>query len=177
MFEKKTNDKKTLQKQFWLCLKIAVIIVTTTVSCTKDNSEDPLFKYEQALDAFVATLIANPPDSTNLAPRVSEYLLAQTNDFFGATVTLLDDEGKAAYSPYWYRLNGTLGYKNLAEPGYQIDEQSWLRLPIDEGMAVWTAPYFDEGGGEIWMRTRSVPVYINSVIFAVATTDIEVEQP
>jgi hypothetical protein len=169
--------KKIVNKQLWLCLTIAVLVITTSVSCTKDKTDDPLLKYEQALDAFVATLVANQPDSTNLAPRVNEYLLAQTNDFFGATVTLLDDEGKAAYSPYWYRLNGTLGYKNLAEPGYQIDEQSWLRLPIDEGMAVWTAPYFDEGGGEIWMRTRAVPVSINSVIIAVATTDIEVEEP
>lgn len=169
--------KINVHTHLWLCIAIALIILSSTVSCSKDSPEDPLLKYEQALDAFVATLVANPPDSTGLALRVKEYLLAQNNDFFGATVTLLDSDGKATYSPYWFRLNGSLDYKNLAEPGYQIDEQSWLRLPIDEGKAIWTAPYFDEGGGEIWMRTRSVPVYINSVIFAVATTDIEIEQP
>jgi hypothetical protein len=50
-----------------------------------------------------------------------------------------------------------------------------LRLPIQKGHAIWTAPYLDEGSGEIWMQTLSVPVFINSVIFTVATTDIEFE--
>jgi sigma-B regulation protein RsbU (phosphoserine phosphatase) len=67
--------------------------------------------------------------------------------------------------------------KNLAEPAYQIDEQAWLRLPIDSGYAIWTEPYFDSGGGEVWMRTRAVPVIVGSEIVAVATTDIEVEEP
>jgi phosphoserine phosphatase RsbU/P len=152
-------------------------VLAISASCTTDEADDPLSQYELALDAFVATLVADPPDSTNLAHRVSDYLLAQTDDFFGATVTLLDGEGKAAYSPYWYRLNGTLGFKNLSETGYGIDEQTWLRLPIDEGLSTWTEPYFDEGGGEIWMRTRSVPLYRDNVIFAVATTDVEVGKP
>ena len=169
--------KKNEMKKNLLVTVMALIIITSSISCSKDNPEPSLLKYEIALDNFVATLVANPPDSSSLALRVKEYLLAQNDDFFGATVTLLDNEGVATYSPYLYRLNDTLGYKNLAEASYQINEQSWLRLPIDEGNAIWTAPYFDDGGGEIWMRTRSVPVYINSVIFAVATTDIEINNP
>ncbi|MFN6244412.1 MAG: hypothetical protein ACK4Y8_08670 [Bacteroidota bacterium] len=37
---------------------------------------------------------------------------------------------------------------------------------------MWTAPYFDAGGGNIWMKTRSVPVKVNGKIIAVATTDL-----
>jgi sigma-B regulation protein RsbU (phosphoserine phosphatase) len=168
---------KIVKSNHLLNLGMVLLILVSSVSCIKDSTEDPLLKYEIALDAFVAKLVANPPDSTDLDRRIKEYLLAQNNDFFGSTVTLLGKDGKATYSPYYYRLNNTLSYKNLLVAGYQIDEQSWLRLPIQKGYAIWTPPYFDEGGGDIWMRTLSVPIYINSVIFAVATTDIEVEKP
>jgi hypothetical protein len=52
------------------------------------------------------------------------------------------------------------------------NDQLWLRQPIDSGFPIWTAPYFDAGGGNIWMKTRSVPVIVNGQIIAVATTDL-----
>jgi hypothetical protein len=48
----------------------------------------------------------------------------------GATVAMLNNTGKAYYSPYWCRLNDTLPMKNLADSTYQTDAQEWLRLPI-----------------------------------------------
>lgn len=130
---------------------------------------------EKELDAFVAELVSDPPDSADISGRVSYYLENQPAYFFGATVTLLDSASKATYSPYWYRLNDSLAYKNLADTAYHIDDQSWLREPIDEEKSVWTDPYFDAGGGEIWMKTRSVPVVVNGKIIAVATTDLALE--
>lgn len=132
-------------------------------------------RIETALDAFVADLVTTPPTSVDISDRVKTYLGLQPVSFFGATVTLLDSTSKATYSPYWYRLNDTLAYKNLADTAYHIDEQSWLRRPIDEQRSVWTDPYFDAGGGEIWMKTRSVPVVVNGKIVAVATTDLALE--
>lgn len=130
---------------------------------------------EKELDAFVAKLVSNPPDTADISGRVNAYLASHPLYFFGSTVTLLDNSFKSIYSPYWYRLNDTLAYKNLADTAYHIDEQSWLREPIDEAKSVWTAPYFDAGGGEIWMKTRSVPVIVNGKIIAVATTDLALE--
>tara|TARA_R110002051_G_scaffold54764_1_gene102335 strand:- start:1436 stop:1978 length:543 start_codon:yes stop_codon:yes gene_type:complete len=144
-------------------------------ACNKENDQNPLLSYEITLDAFVADLQANPLDSAGLSDRVRDYLAAQSGSFFGATVALLDNTGKAYYSPYWFRLNDTLAMKNLADSTYQIDEQEWLRLPIESGYAIWTEPYFDAGGGEVWMRTRAVPVLKNNKIVAVATTDVKVQ--
>lgn len=156
---------------------IIILSIAVMVSCKKEDDENPLLPYEMALDAFVADLEANPPDSSGLSDRVRDYLAAQSPSFFGSTVALLDSTGKAYYSPYWYRFYDTLVMKNLADSAYQIDEQLWLRLPIDSGIAIWTEPYFDAGGGEVWMRTRAVPVYVSNEIVAVATTDVEVEEP
>ena len=60
------------------------------------------------------------------------------------------------------------------DSSYQINSQLWLREPIDGGVPIWTEPYFDAGGGDIWMKTRAVPVYINGKIKAVATTDMSI---
>jgi hypothetical protein len=52
-----------------------------------------------------------------------------------------------------------------------------LRKPIDTKLPYWTAPYFDTGGGEIWMKTYSYPIIVNNKVIAVATTDLAVDQP
>lgn len=168
--------KKTLHLLSAIILGLLILFVS---SCEEDDIPVPPptaeQKIESALDAFVADLVATPPTSLDISSRVKTYLSIQPVSFFGATVTLLDSASKATYSPYWYRLNDTLAYKNQADTAYHIDEQSWLRRPIDEQKSVWTDPYFDAGGGEIWMKTRSVPVMVNGKIVAVATTDLALE--
>jgi hypothetical protein len=92
--------------------------------------------------------------------------------FYGSTVTLLDSTKMAVTSPYWYKQNNLLVYTDLMVASYHINTQLWLRQTIDGGKAIWTEPYFDAGGGNIWMKTRTVPVYINGKIKAVVTTDM-----
>ncbi|MFM7144612.1 MAG: cache domain-containing protein [Alphaproteobacteria bacterium] len=130
------------------------------------------------LDAFVASLEADPPTDAELPGRIRAYL-DQNTSFFGSTVTTLDAAGRAVYAPYLYRLpEGPLAEKDLAAvPGYGINDQPWLEEPIAAREGVWTQPYFDAGGGNIWMVTRSVPVFQGNRIVAVATTDVPVRAP
>jgi hypothetical protein len=146
-------------------------------SCKKDPTTTPEQIVETTLnDYFVATLVSNPPTTADASARVKQYLQTYgypPNYFYGATVTLLDSAGVATYSPYWYRSVDTLMMVDLAaDTSYQINSQTWLRQAIDSRTAIWTAPYFDAGGGNIWMKTRSVPVIINGKIIAIATTDL-----
>ena len=152
-------------------------------ACKNENGNEAipvageLAPIEVALDDFVADLSANPPTKADLSNRVKAYIEKQPASFFGSTVTLLDGDGLAEFSPYWYRGNGGFAMADLMDGAYHIDEQIWLRKPIDEMKYVWTEPYFDAGGGEIWMRTRTVPVVVDGKIIAVATTDLAVEEP
>ncbi len=155
---------------FGSILLVTIIIIAT--SCKKEIPLTAEQKVEIALDAFVAKLALNPPTINDLSGRVKEYMIDNPDYFFGSTVTLLDTMRIAIYSPYWFRKNNTLVLTNLADTSYHINDQLWLRQPIDGGKSIWTAPYFDAGGGNIWMKTRSVPVYVNGKIFAVATTDL-----
>lgn len=157
-------------------LVTTVVMLFAAVSCKKEADETPAPANEQrvesSLNSFVAALAAAPPTSTDVSNRVRQYLMANPSFFFGSTVTLLDTAGVATDSPYWYRSGDSLLTTSLMDTAYHINEQLWLRQPIDSGFAVWTEPYFDSGGGNIWMKTRSVPVIVNGRIIAVATTDL-----
>lgn len=145
-------------------------------SCKSEDSITPEQQVENALDNFVASLVSNPPTAADASARVKQYMqtiAVPPQYFYGSTVTLLDTAGLATYSPYWYRSADSLLTLDLAaDTAYQINNQPWLRQPIDGGTAIWTAPYFDAGGGNIWMKTRAVPVIVNGRIIAVATTDL-----
>ena len=66
---------------------------------------------------------------------------------------------------------------DLAVPSHDIQSQAWVTEPLAEDSGVWTDPYFDAGGGEIWVVTRSVPVRDANGIFALVTTDLPVDAP
>ena len=62
-------------------------------------------------------------------------------------------------------------------PEYDIEAQEWITMPLAAIASIWTPPYFDAGGGEIWMITRSVPARDAGGIFAIVTTDLPVGAP
>ena len=131
---------------------------------------------EHELDAFVAALSPNLPAIGLLSDAIRQYLEDHPS-YFACTIAILDSSMRVVDSPYLYRKNGEIEQTNLAVPSYDIDSQAWLSQPIKLGKAVWTEPYFDAGGGEIWMITRSVPLFDGTHIAAIATTDVPVEPP
>lgn len=163
-------------KENSLVALLLISIVLAFSSCKSEDAATPEQNVENALDNFVASLVATPPTAADVSSRVKQYMqtiAVPPQYFYGSTVTLLDSAGVATYSPYWYRSADSLLTVDLAaDPAYQINSQSWLRQPADGGVAIWTAPYFDAGGGNIWMKTRAVPVIENGRIIAVATTDL-----
>ena len=62
-------------------------------------------------------------------------------------------------APYVFRKEGRLEFVNLADANYDYISQDWYLLPRELGKAVWTDPYFDEGGGDAMMCTYVVPFY------------------
>ena len=76
-----------------------------------------------------------------------------------------------------YRTADGYATLDLAIPSYNIEAQDWVTAPLAANAGVWTAPYFDAGGGEILMITRSVPARDAEGIFAIITTDLPVDTP
>ena len=157
-----------------LLSSVILLLVCIITSC--EYSVQPISTeqtIEKALRGLCDSLSASSMDSSVISMRIKEYLQSHDNTFFGSTVCIVDSNMKAVASPYWYRGKTNLLYKDLAkDPAYAINTQEWLTKPMQSGSEVWSAPYFDAGGGEIWMKTLSIPIKKNGKIVAVATTDM-----
>ena len=130
-----------------------------------------------ALDTLAAELAASrPTDVAAYVERLRAYLDAHPA-FYGSGAALLDQDGRVTASPYVYRTADGYATVDLAVSSYNIESQEWFTAPLAANAGVWTVPYFDAGGGEIWMITRSVPVRDAEGVFALVGTDLPVEDP
>lgn len=159
-----------------ITLTLCSVIMFT--ACSSDNPITPdtilMREVEDAVTAWVDSLQRAFPDDSLVSERVASYLGRHPSYFYGSTIAVINPDSTVRLSPYWYRSGSTLAYADLAVPSYEIRTKGWFTEPIAKRAAVWTEPYFDAGGGEIWMRTYSVPVVVNGTIVAIATTDLAV---
>jgi sigma-B regulation protein RsbU (phosphoserine phosphatase) len=90
-------------------------------------------------------------------------ILAAWPDVYGSTIAVEATRDNAAtgqpFAPYLFRHAGDIAYSDLASASYAYRELPWYRLAADSQRPVWSAPYFDAGGGEAWMVTYSVPFF------------------
>ncbi|MCX5872338.1 MAG: SpoIIE family protein phosphatase [Deltaproteobacteria bacterium] len=88
-------------------------------------------------------------------------VVQRNRDIFGSTVSFAPfefDPTIKAYAPYFYKGRNGLVSVQLAD-SYDYFERDWFRKPFEEKSPVWSAPYFDEGGGETLMITYSCPFF------------------
>ena len=162
-----------------IVLTLVLIPLLTTQACRVDAPTQEALQevVVAALDSLVAELVAErPDDAAAYAERLQAYLAAHP-EFYGSAAALLDEDGTVTASPYVYRTADGYQTLDLALPSYNIDTQEWITMPLAANAGVWTPPYFDAGGGEIWMITRSVPAGDVDGIFAIVTTDLPVDAP
>ena len=158
---------------------LLLVALATTLACTTSPPTQEALKAEvvSALDTLAAELAASrPTDVAAYVERLRAYLDAHPA-FYGSGAALLDQDGRVTASPYVYRTADGYATVDLAVSSYNIESQEWFTAPLAANAGVWTAPYFDAGGGEIWMITRSVPVRNVEGVFALVGTDLPVEDP
>ncbi len=158
---------------------VFLFVLAVALSCNNSAPTQEALQAEvvSALDNLAAELAAERPiDAAAYTERLRAYLDVHPA-FYGSAAALLDDDGRVTASPYVYRTADGYATLNLAVPSYNIDSQEWVTAPLAANAGVWTDPYFDAGGGDIWMVTRSVPVRDAAGIFAIVTTDLPVEAP
>ena len=162
-----------------LLMFTAVPALACAPGSARETPSDKALRSEvvAALDSLAAELAAaRPADAAGYTELLRSYLESNPT-FYGSAVALLDRDGEVTTSPYVYRTAEGYAATDLATPAYNIDAQAWVTGPLDANAGVWTEPYFDAGGGEIWMITRSVPVWDGEDIFAIVTTDLPVDDP
>ena len=162
-----------------IALTLLLLTLVTTQACRAGAPTQEALQTAvvAALDTLVAELVAErPADAAAYAERLRAYLEAHPA-FYGSAAALLDEAGAVTASPYVYRTADGYQTLDLALPHYNIEAQAWFTMPLAANASIWTPPYFDAGGGEIWMITRSVPARDAEGIFAIVTTDLPVDAP
>ena len=82
----------------------------------------------------------------------------------------------ALYAPYVHRQGDSLHEMNITRDVYDWYADpawTWFQEPKTHNRTVWSAPYFDEGAGNILMTTCSAPFSHNGTFRGVATVDID----
>ncbi len=82
------------------------------------------------------------------------------------------------WSPYYNRVSNIgLEFTQLGNPVYDYFKWDWYTLPKRNRAPVLSPPYFDLGGGNIWMVTWSAPFFDETGnVKGVATADIAFSQ-
>ncbi|MBI3173224.1 MAG: GAF domain-containing protein [Chloroflexi bacterium] len=129
------------------------------------------------LAAQAATVDSN--ESNQL--KVIESTLANNDQIFGSTIAYEPYRFQTDlyyWSPYYSRTpDGKLRFTQLGNPDYNYFKWDWYTLPKEQRKPVLSPPYYDAGGGEIWMVTWSVPFFdANGKVKGVATADIAFSQ-
>ncbi|TLD71442.1 HAMP domain-containing protein [Phragmitibacter flavus] len=83
------------------------------------------------------------------------------------------------FAPYAYWKGSATQFVVLQPPDYDHFKWDWYNIPKSTGKAQWTEPYYDEGGGNVLMTTRSVPMFRTEAnerrFWGVATIDIALD--
>jgi GAF domain-containing protein/HAMP domain-containing protein len=119
-------------------------------------------------------------DEDTLLKTISNTL-ERNEQVFGSTVAYEPyrfSSGHYYWSPYYSRVpNAGLQFTQLGTFEYNYLIQPWYTKPKEAGVPVLSAPYFDFGGGNIWMVTWSAPFFDETgKVKGVATADIAFSQ-
>jgi sigma-B regulation protein RsbU (phosphoserine phosphatase) len=115
----------------------------------------------QEIPENVAVFIETTPQNEKELKQMLSSIVKGNPEIYGSTISYEPyqfDKSKYWFGPYYYHLNDSIKYSDLGK-GYDYFKWNWYKTPKSENRAIWSKPYFDEGGGNILMITYSVPFY------------------
>ncbi|WP_192813357.1 response regulator [Gallaecimonas xiamenensis] len=167
---------------------LIIAVLMTALSRPQDDSsaEEQLAQHlTEQLDqaAAVADNSARILELAGLgSPTFRDGLVRQNVDahplVFGSAIAFLPEfqppgENKA---PYAYRSGNKVLLTDLAQAYDFTLGSQWFIEPVRLHQPRWSAPYFDDGGGNVWMITYSVPVFREESVLGVLTIDVAIDQ-
>ena len=128
-----------------------------------------------AFTVKAATMIETVPENyQKILPFLKENV-EKKPAVFGSALAL--DPGsplKKLYCKYYYRSGDSVREKWLMPPQYDYLHSAWYYKVKQSRKPAWSEPYFDKGGGEVYMTTYSYPVIDQHKHFlGVVTADVE----
>lgn len=119
------------------------------------------------------------PKDKDLLRRLIRHQLVEPPRAYGMAVAYAPNRvpwGGTLYAPYFYRSPKGIKEVDLARDAYNYPVQDWFIVPSLLRRAVWSEPYFDEGGGNVLMTTYSSPVIHDGDFVGVTGVDVSLAQ-
>lgn len=126
-------------------------------------------------------VISEHLDDPDYMYRITQELVENNAYIVGSTIAFVPN-----YYPskgfYWAPYtcddgSGKLKSFQLGNDENRYHEQGWYADAVKAGSAIWSEPYFDEGGAKIDMSTYSMPIRdSHKNICAILTADLSLEQ-
>ena len=126
-------------------------------------------------------IIGEKLDEPDYMYKITRELVENNEYIYGSTVAFKPNHYKDKghfFSPYTCRdEDGSLKCFQLGTKENDYFTQSWYVEPLKKRAPTWSEPYFDIGGGRVWMSTYSVPIWDSSTnICAIFTADLSLQQ-
>ncbi|MBF0275092.1 MAG: transporter substrate-binding domain-containing protein [Nitrospinae bacterium] len=165
----------------WLTAKYAAQEVKRHISETSLNYarqlDARLREISQVAETTADILSYSGSFEENTLYKILEQNVKEIPFIYGAAIAFEPDvyKNKTLFSPYVYRTPEGIKSIDIGAESYDYTapEYEWYVYPRTFGQPLWTEPYFDEGAGNIFMTTYSVPFKSNSKIIGVTTVDID----
>ncbi|HSI13797.1 MAG TPA: SpoIIE family protein phosphatase [Chthoniobacter sp.] len=137
--------------------------------------ETALSRVQKIPEMIGRTLETGELDTPEKIEAYLRHVVEKNPDIYGSCIAFKPNglgSDINAYAPYFYRGPEGPIFEQLAKPDYNYFQWDWYRIPRDEGHAMWTEPYFDDGGGNTIMITFSAPFRREELFWGIATIDI-----
>lgn len=137
---------------------------------------DSLFsRAEKRSEKLKAILLESNLSEASIKEHIRE-VLKEEDSFFGMTLAFKPTDERAPFSPFYYKKESKILYRDLASKEYDYLKKDWYKTPIEQERSLWSEPYYDEGGGDILMATFSNPIVLDGEVIAILTIDISLEE-
>lgn len=116
----------------------------------------------EAAPTFAAFVLEDEVLNAERIEILAQNIVETNPDIFASAIAFEPgafDAELVYFSPYAVRSGTEIQGTYLGNDAYQYHHMDWYRVPKQTNQAVWSDPYFDEGGGDIAMATYSVPFY------------------
>ena len=118
----------------------------------------------------------NPKAYTSVLPFLKKEVENNPNIYGSALALEPYISSEKSYCKYYYKKHTKIEEKWLIPPQYDYMNTAWYSKTKKQKKGAWSKPYFDKGGGDVFMSTFSYPLLDqNNHFFGVITADVKVD--
>ncbi len=137
------------------------------------NTENFINRTSSFTEKAAYLITADPQHFEKVLPFLEEHVRNDSAVFGSALALEPGSPLKKTYCKYFYKSDGMIKEKWLMPPAYDYLHSDWYHKVKMSHKPVWSEPYFDKGGGEVYMSTFSYPILdLHHRFLGIVTADI-----